>query len=208
MLDGNRVRSYVHCGIDAPAGRLSARMAGNCETANAIHMAIREIIIAPDPVLRKTAAKVEAVDDQVRSLMDDMLETMYEAPGIGLAAPQIGVLRRVIVVDVSAKDEERQPLCMADPEVVWTSKDTFSYEEGCLSLPEHYAEVTRPAEAKIRYLDRDNAPQELHAKQLLATCIQHEIDHLDGILFVDYLSTLRRGMILRKLTKMKKANAA
>ncbi len=171
-------------------------------------MAIREIIIAPDPVLRKKASRVEAVDDRVRALMDDMLETMYDAPGIGLAAPQIGILERVIVVDVSAKDEERQPLRLANPEVVWTSDETFTYEEGCLSLPEHYAEVTRPAEAKIRYLDEDNAPQELHAKELLATCIQHEIDHLNGILFVDYLSALKRNMILRKLTKMKKANAA
>jgi len=171
-------------------------------------MAIREIIIAPDPVLRKKAARVEAVDDRVRALMDDMLETMYEAPGIGLAAPQIGILERVIVVDVSAKDEERSPLRLANPEVVWTSDETFTYEEGCLSLPEHYAEVKRPAEAKIRYLDETGAAQELHAKELLATCIQHEIDHLNGILFVDYLSALKRNMILRKLTKMKKANAA
>ena len=171
-------------------------------------MAKREIIIAPDPVLRKVATKVEAVDDRIRSLMDDMLETMYDAPGIGLAAPQIGVLDRVVVIDVSAKDEERNPLRLVNPEVTWTSDETFTYEEGCLSLPEHYAEVTRPAEAKIRYLDEAGAPQDLHAEGLLATCIQHEIDHLNGILFVDYLSALKRNMILRKLTKMKKANAA
>ena len=171
-------------------------------------MAKREIIIAPDPVLRKVATKVEAVDDRIRSLMDDMLETMYDAPGIGLAAPQIGVLDRVVVIDVSAKDEERNPLRLVNPEVTWTSDETFTYEEGCLSLPEHYAEVTRPAEAKIRYLDEAGASQELHAEGLLATCIQHEIDHLNGILFVDYLSALKRNMILRKLTKMKKANAA
>ena len=118
-------------------------------------MAKRQIIIAPDPVLRKKAAPVAAVDDRIRSLMDDMLETMYDAPGIGLAAPQIGVLERVVVVDVSAKDEERQPLRLANPEVVWTSEERVSYEEGCLSLPEHYAEVSRPAEAKIRYLDEN-----------------------------------------------------
>ena len=171
-------------------------------------MALREIIIAPDPVLRKQAAPVDQVDDAVRALMDDMLETMYDAPGIGLAAPQVGVLQRIVVIDVSAKDEEPAPLRLVNPEVVWTSEQRCTYEEGCLSLPEHYAEVTRPAEAKIRYLDEDNAPQELHAKELLATCIQHEIDHLNGILFVDYLSALKRNMILRKLTKMKKANAA
>ena len=173
-----------------------------------VHMAKRDIIIAPDPVLRKRAARVEAVDDRIRTLMDDMLETMYDAPGIGLAAPQIGVLERVIVVDVSSKDEDRQPVRMANPEVVWTSAETFTYEEGCLSLPEHFAEVTRPAEARIRFLDDTNTPQELHAKDLLATCIQHEIDHLEGVLFVDYLSALKRNMILRKLTKLKKANAA
>ena len=188
--------------------RNSAHQARSLGKTEATGMAKREIIIAPDPVLRKTATKVEAVDDRVRALMDDMLETMYDAPGIGLAAPQIGVLERVIVVDVSAKDEEPSPLRMANPEVVWTSDETFTYEEGCLSLPEHYAEVTRPAEAKIRFLDEESAPQELHAKELLATCIQHEIDHLNGILFVDYLSALKRSMILRKLTKMKKAKAA
>ncbi len=180
-------------------------MAGKIETAP---MAKRRIIIAPDPVLRKKATPVAAVDDRIRSLMDDMLETMYDAPGIGLAAPQIGVLERVLVVDVSAKDQERDPLQMVNPEVIWTSEDKVAFEEGCLSLPEHYAEVSRSAEARIRYLDENNEPQELHAKQLMATCIQHEIDHLDGILFVDYLSALRRSMILRKLTKMKKETAS
>ena len=204
MLDGNPVRSYVQTGM---GWNNRATGAKNREFQDG-GMAKREIIIAPDPVLRKVATKVEAVDDRVRSLMDDMLETMYDAPGIGLAAPQIGILDRVVVVDVSAKDEERNPLCMANPEVTWTSDETFTYEEGCLSLPEHYAEVTRPAEAKIRYLDETGSQQELHAEGLLATCIQHEIDHLNGILFVDYLSALKRGMILRKLTKMKKAKAA
>ena len=171
-------------------------------------MAIRDIIIAPDPVLRQKAAPVAAVDDRVRQLMDDMLETMYAAPGIGLAAPQVGVLDRVIVVDCAAKDEEPQPLRMANPEVVWTSEKTFTFDEGCLSLPEHYAEVTRPGEARIRYLDETGAERELHARDLQAICIQHEIDHLEGVLFVDYLSTLKRSIILRKLTKLKKANKA
>ena len=171
-------------------------------------MAIRDIIIAPDPVLRQKAAPVETVDDRVRQLMDDMLETMYAAPGIGLAAPQVGVLERVIVVDVAGQDEEPQPLRMANPEVVWTSDDTFTYDEGCLSLPEHYAEVTRPAEARVRYLDETGAAREIHARNLQAICIQHEIDHLEGILFVDYLSALKRNIILRKLVKMKKEAAA
>ncbi|MEE8272452.1 MAG: peptide deformylase [Alphaproteobacteria bacterium] len=171
-------------------------------------MAKLDIIIAPDPVLKRTAKRVETVDDRIRTLMDDMLETMYEAPGIGLAAPQVGVLERVIVVDVTGKDEERQPYRLVNPELVWTSDDTVANEEGCLSLPEHYAEVTRPAEARVRYLDETGQSRELHATGLLATCVQHEIDHLSGILFVDHVSALKRGMILRKLAKWKKAEAA
>ncbi len=171
-------------------------------------MAKLDIIIAPDPVLKRTAKRVETVDDRIRTLMDDMLETMYEAPGIGLAAPQVGVLERVIVVDVTGKDEERQPYRLVNPELVWTSDDTVANEEGCLSLPEHYAEVTRPAEARVRYLDETGQSRELHATGLVATCVQHEIDHLSGILFVDHVSALKRGMILRKLAKWKKAEAA
>ena len=171
-------------------------------------MAKLDIIIAPDPVLKRTATRVETVDDRIRTLMDDMLETMYEAPGIGLAAPQVGVLERVIVVDVTGKDEERQPYRLVNPELVWTSDDTVANEEGCLSLPEHYAEVTRPAEARVRYLDETGQSRELHATGLVATCVQHEIDHLSGILFVDHVSALKRGMILRKLAKWKKAEAA
>jgi peptide deformylase len=140
--------------------------------------------------------------------MDDMLETMYQAPGIGLAAPQVGVLRRVIVVDPSAKDEERAPLCLANPESIEVSDEDANYEEGCLSLPEHYAEVVRPARVRVRYLDRENEIRELDAEGLLGTCIQHEMDHLEGILFVDHLSALKRNMILRKLTKAKKADKA
>ena len=168
-------------------------------------MAILPIIVAPDPRLKKVCAPVAAVDDEIRRLMDDMLETMYDAPGIGLAAPQVGVLKRVIVVDVAGKEEPRAPHVLANPELVAVSDEDASYEEGCLSLPEHYAEVVRPATITVRYLDRDNETRELAAEGLLATCIQHEMDHLDGILFVDHISALKRNMILRKLLKAKKA---
>lgn len=168
-------------------------------------MAILPIITAPDPVLKKIAKPVDRVDDAVRRLMDDMMETMYAAPGIGLAAPQVGVGRRVIVCDVSAREGPPRALKMANPEIVWVSDDDAIYEEGCLSLPEHYAEVTRPVGVRIRYLDYENEIRELAAEGLLATCLQHEIDHLDGILFVDHISALKRNMILRKLLKAKKA---
>ena len=167
-------------------------------------MAILPIITAPDPRLKKTSKPVAAVDDEVRQLMDDMLETMYQAPGIGLAAPQVGVLKRVIVVDIAEKDQEPQPLKIANPELLWVADEDASYEEGCLSLPEHYADVVRPAAIRLRYLDHENEVRELEADGLLATCIQHEIDHLDGILFVDHISALKRNMILRKLLKAKK----
>ncbi len=167
-------------------------------------MTILPIVIAPDPRLKIKAKPVESVDDGIRQLMDDMLETMYDAPGIGLAAPQVGESCRVIVVDVTSEDEERNPVCMANPELSWLSDDDRPHEEGCLSLPEHYAEVVRPEAIRVTYLDRDNVACELEADDLLATCIQHEMDHLDGILFVDHVSALKRNMILRKLTKAKK----
>ena len=167
-------------------------------------MALLPIIVAPDPRLKKKSAPVARMDADLRRLMDDMLETMYDAPGIGLAAPQVGVLKRVIVVDVARENEARQPYLMANPELTWVSDDDASYEEGCLSLPEHYAEVARPAAIKVRYLDREGEIRELEADGILATCIQHEIDHLDGILFVDHISALKRNMILRKLLKAKK----
>jgi len=171
-------------------------------------MAKLPIIIAPDPRLKKKAKPVERVDASVRQLMADMLETMYAAPGIGLAAPQVGDLRRVIVVDIATEDEEPQPLRMANPELVQVSDEDSSYNEGCLSLPEHYADVVRPASIRVRYLDENNELRELDADGLLATCIQHEMDHLDGILFVDHISALKRNMILRKLLKAKKGEAA
>ncbi len=170
-------------------------------------MPILPIIIAPDPRLKLIAAPVRRVDDEIRQLMDDMLETMYQAPGVGLAAPQVGVLKRVIVVDASAKDEERAALRMANPELIEVSDEDVNYEEGCLSLPEHYAKVVRPARVRVRYLDHENEAREIDAEGLLGTCIQHEMDHLEGILFVDRISALKRNMILRKLTKFKKAEA-
>ena len=170
-------------------------------------MARLPIITAPDPRLKRKCAAVEAVDEKVRTLMDDMLETMYAAPGIGLAAPQVGIPRRVIVVDIAREEEERTPYRMANPEVVRVSEKFASYEEGCLSLPEHYAEVTRPLEATIRFLDENNERCEIEVEGMLATCIQHEIDHLDGVLFVDHISKLKRDMILKKLVKAKRAEA-
>jgi peptide deformylase len=168
-------------------------------------MAIRPIIIAPDPVLKAKAKPVENIDGGIVRLMDDMLETMYKAPGIGLAAPQIGILQRVIVVDVADKDEKPQPFAMANPEILWTSDETSVHNEGCLSLPDHYADVTRPKQVRLRYIDRDGEVRELDADNLLATCVQHEIDHLNGVLFIDHISLLKRNMIMRKLQKAKKS---
>ncbi len=168
-------------------------------------MALLPIITAPDPRLKRIAAPVERVDDEIRRLIDDMLETMYDAPGIGLAAPQVGVLKRVLVVDVGKDAEARAPQCLVNPELLWVSEEEICNEEGCLSLPDHYAEVVRPGAIRVRFLDREGEIRELDTEGLLATCIQHEMDHLDGILFVDHLSALKRNMILRKLAKAKKA---
>ncbi|MGC6485679.1 MAG: peptide deformylase [Candidatus Puniceispirillales bacterium] len=164
-------------------------------------MAIRPIVILPDPVLRRKADPVAAVDDGVRSLMDDMLETMYDAPGIGLAAPQIGISSRVIVMDCSDDEESPQPLKMANPEIIWKSEEQAVLEEGCLSIPGHRGDVSRPQEIEVTYLDEAGGEQRLRTGGLLAVCIQHEIDHLDGVLFIDYLSRLKRDMIIRKMTK-------
>ncbi len=167
-------------------------------------MAIRPVITAPDPRLKIVCKPVDKVDDTVRRLMRDMLDSMYAANGIGLAAPQVGDRRRVIVVDVSRDRETPKRYCLANPEIVWASEETFTYEEGCLSLPEQYADVSRPARARVRYLDEENEIRELEAEGLLAVCIQHEMDHLDGVLFVDHISSLKRSMILRRLAKMKR----
>jgi peptide deformylase len=168
-------------------------------------MASLQIITAPDPRLKLKARPVAKVDAQVRRLMDDMLETMYGSIGIGLAAPQVGVAQRVIVIDAAREGEKPNPMRIANPEILWRSKETMVANEGCLSVPEHYADVTRAAEIKLRYLDEQNEIREIDAKGLLATCIQHEIDHLDGVLFVDHISALKRGMILRKLAKAKRS---
>lgn len=170
-------------------------------------MALLPIITAPDPRLKVKAKAVPAVDAGVRRLMDDMLETMYHAIGIGLAAPQVGAARRVLVVDVARDGEAPQPMRIANPEILWRSDELMVASEGCLSLPEHYADVERPAAIRLRYLDHQNEIRELEAKGLLATCIQHEMDHLDGVLFVDHISALKRGMILRKLAKTKRGRA-
>jgi peptide deformylase len=170
-------------------------------------MALLEIVTAPDPRLKIKAKPVARVDEKVRRLMDDMLESMYHAIGIGLAAPQVGATERVIVVDVARDGEKPQPLRIANPEILWRSEEMMTANEGCLSLPEHYADVERPAAIRLRYLDHENEIREIEAKGLLATCLQHEIDHLDGVLFVDHISTLKRGMILRKLQKAKRTRA-
>ncbi len=167
-------------------------------------MALLPIITAPDPRLKIKALPVAAVDDKVRRLMDDMLATMRQAIGVGLAAPQVGVAKRVIVLDVAREGEKPQPMMLANPEILWRSPELTTGSEGCLSLPEHYAEVTRPEKIRLRYLDYQNEIREIEASGLLATCVQHEIDHLDGILFVDHISMVKRGMILRKLAKSKR----
>ena len=167
-------------------------------------MSKRKIVIEPDPILRKKSSLIENVDDQVRKLMDDMLLTMYEAPGIGLAAVQVGILRRVIVIDISKDDQKKKPMFFVNPKITHKSKKTSVYEEGCLSLPGHFAEIERPSECLVNYIDYNGREKELKADGLLATCLQHEIDHLNGILFIDYLSKLKKDMIIKKLIKHKK----
>ncbi|HAX91859.1 MAG TPA: peptide deformylase [Rhodospirillaceae bacterium] len=166
----------------------------------------------PDPVLREKAKPVAAIDARIQKLMKDMMETMYADDGIGLAANQIGVLERVIVVDVSETRDGSEALLMANPEILWASEETFTYREGCLSVrpcstettADLYANVTRPRAIRVRYLDINGATQEIEAQELFSQCIQHEIDHLDGILFVDHISTLKRGMIMRKIEKLRR----
>ena len=166
-------------------------------------MAIRKILTEPDPFLRQISRDVEKVDNKIRKLMDDMLETMYAAPGIGLAAIQIGVPKRVIVIDIS-KEEEKKPMYFVNPKLIVKSKNNSTYEEGCLSVPGQFAEVDRPDKCHVRYLDYNGEKKELKAKGLIATCIQHEMDHLEGILFIDYLSKLKKNYIVKKLSKQKK----
>jgi len=167
-------------------------------------MALKEILIEPNKVLREKSIKVDKVDDDIQKLMDDMLETMYAAPGIGLAAIQIGVPKRVIVLDITSKDEQKNPMYFINPEIIQKSNNNSIYEEGCLSVPGQFAEIVRPDRCHIKYLDYFGQPRELKAEGMLATCIQHEMDHLEGILFIDYLSKLKKSMIAKKLSKQKK----
>ena len=168
-------------------------------------MSVRNIIIEPDPILRKKSTILETVDDNTRKLLDDMLQTMYNAPGIGLAAVQIGILKRIVVIDVSKKEDEKNPIFLINPEIKFRSKKTSLHEEGCLSLPGYFAEIERPAECNIEYVDYYGKKKQLKADGLLSTCIQHEVDHLNGVLFIDYLSKLKRDMIIKKLIKQKKS---
>ncbi len=171
-------------------------------------MAIRPILTAPDPRLREVSKPVDRVDDALRALMDDMLETMYDAPGIGLAAIQIGEPLRVIVMDIAGEDEEPAPRYFVNPEILDPSEDMNIHEEGCLSVPEFFDEVERPAHCRVKYLDYDGNAQVLDAEGMLATCIQHEMDHLEGVLFIDHLSRLKRERILKKLKKEQRLAAA
>ena len=165
---------------------------------------LRKILTEPDPILRKKCEPLEKVDTHTKKLMDDMLETMYAAPGIGLAAVQVGILKRLVVIDISKGEEEKKPIFLINPQIIHQSKKTSVYEEGCLSLPGQFAEIERPAECTIKYIDYNGKEKDLKADGLLATCIQHEVDHLNGILFIDYLSKLKKDMIIKKLVKQKK----
>ena len=168
-------------------------------------MAIREILVVPNPVLKEVSQPVAKVDDELRALMDDMLETMYDAPGIGLAAIQIGVPKRVIVMDIAGPDEEKAPRYFVNPEIVWSSEDTAPYEEGCLSIPDIYDEVERPARVKLKYLNYQGEEVVEDADGLFAVCIQHEMDHLEGVLFIDHLSRLKRDRAVAKVKKHARA---
>ncbi len=167
-------------------------------------MAQKKILTLPDPLLRKVSEPISTVNSEVKNLMDDMLDTMYAAPGIGLAAVQIGILKRVIVIDLSKEGEKKEPLFIANPEIIFKSEDLITYEEGCLSIPNQFAEVKRPRTCKITYLNYDGKKKEIYADGLLATCVQHEIDHLNGVLFIDHLSKLKKDLILKKNNKQKK----
>jgi peptide deformylase len=170
-------------------------------------MTVRPLVILPDPLLRKPSEPVQSVTPEIRTLAADMLETMYDAPGIGLAAVQIGVMKRVVVIDLAKPEEEKTPVVFINPEVIWESEETNVHEEGCLSIPDYYEEVERPERVTIRYMDLDGRMQDMAADGLMATCIQHEIDHLDGVLFIDYLSRLKRDRVTRKFAKAARREA-
>ena len=167
-------------------------------------MALRDILIIPDKRLRQKSDTVTQIDKPLRKLIEDMFETMYAAPGIGLAAIQVGVAQRVVTMDLAKKDEPKAPLVFINPEVTWKSDEKSTYEEGCLSIPEYYEEVERPSAVKVRFVDLDGKPQEIEATGLLATCLQHEIDHLNGVLFIDHISKLKRDMVVKRFKKAAK----
>jgi peptide deformylase len=171
-------------------------------------MTIRPLVILPDPKLRLVSEPVTKITDEIRRLADDMLETMYDAPGVGLAAIQIGVPRRVVTMDVSKSEGERQPLVLINPEIVWTSEEMRVYEEGCLSIPEYYEEVERPDRIRFRYMNLQGETVEQEAGELMATCVQHEIDHLNGVLFIDHISKLKRDRVMTKFKKAAKREAS
>ena len=170
-------------------------------------MAKLDIITLPDPRLKLVSEPVTRVDAEIRRILDDMLETMYAAPGIGLAAVQVGIPKRLVTLDVSREGEEKAPLFLVNPQITWVSEETNVYQEGCLSVPEHYDDVVRPARCRVTFLDRDGSPREIEADGLLATCLQHEIDHLDGVVFIDHLSRLKRERIAKRFAKQAKLDA-
>ena len=167
-------------------------------------MTVRRIITVPDPILRKKSESVNDIDKDIKKLMNDMLETMYDAPGIGLAAIQIGIPKRIVVMDVSKEPNKKEPIYFVNPQITWKSDSKASYEEGCLSIPNQFAKIERPEKCNVKYLDYHGAEKEIKAEGLLATCIQHEVDHLNGILFIDYLSKLKKNIIIKKVSKNKK----
>ncbi len=167
-------------------------------------MSVRRILTVPNPILREKSISVEKIDKEIKNLMNDMLETMYDAPGIGLAAIQIGIPKRLVVMDISKETNKKEPLYFINPEITWKSNTNAIYEEGCLSIPNQFAKVERPDKCKVKYLDYNGLEKEIKAEGLLATCIQHEIDHLNGILFIDHLSKLKKNIIIKKLSKNKK----
>jgi peptide deformylase len=185
----------------------SAALTALVQPLTSAGMALREILILPDKRLRLVCEPVKTIDREIKTLVADMFETMYEAPGIGLAAIQVGVPRRVVTMDLAKKEDEKEPRVFINPEVLWTSEEKATYEEGCLSIPEFYEDVERPAQVRVKYLDLEGREQQLEASGLLATCLQHEIDHLNGVLFIDHISRLKRERVTKKFSKAAKRAA-
>jgi peptide deformylase len=192
------------CAAGATRRPFAFRLTARGTALKSPRMALRDIIILPDKRLRQVSDPVKAVDADVRALVDDMFETMYEAPGVGLAAIQVGVPKRIVTVDTAKKDEPKQPQVFINPEILWSSEEKAIYEEGCLSIPEYYEEVERPTQVKVRFMDLTGKTQEVEANGLLATVLQHEIDHTNGILFIDHISKLKRDRVIKKFTKAAK----